>query len=49
MKTYGRNCDKCNEDLSEEDYDRSGSWNYICPKCGFRYIHGMDLDEVEEN
>jgi SPP1 gp7 family putative phage head morphogenesis protein len=44
----GRNCDRCGQHLEEEDYDRSGSWNYTCPKCGFRYIHGMDLDEEDD-
>ena len=45
MISKGRNCDKCGKHLSDEDYDKYGSWNYTCPKCGFRYKHGMNLDD----
>ena len=36
----GRICDRCGHYLSDDEYDRYGSWNYTCDKCGFRYIHG---------
>ena len=48
MKLKGRNCDRCGHVLYEKDYDRYGSWNYTCPSCGFRYIHGMSLDELKD-
>lgn len=48
ISSNGHSCDKCGANLDEEDYDRPGSWNYTCPKCKFRYKHGMKLDEDED-
>jgi hypothetical protein len=46
----GRSCDKCGASLKDEDYDKAGSWSYTCPKCDFRYMHGLtDLSKEELN
>ena len=37
----GRTCDECGKYLTDADFDKPGSWNYTCPKCGYRYIHGQ--------
>lgn len=47
MRAKGRNCDNCGHHLSEEEFDRYGSWNYTCEKCGFRYIHGSKTAEEQ--
>ena len=44
----GRDCDNCGCGLSEEDYDRYGSWSYNCPGCGFHYIHSSSLTTDEQ-
>jgi len=49
MITKGRHCDRCGHYLSEDEFDRYGSWNYTCQACGFRYIHGMNLEELSEH
>ena len=49
MISLGRRCDNCGKNLKEEDFDRSGSWNYTCPKCDFRYKHGLTkLDDDDD-
>lgn len=45
----GRHCDRCGHYLSEDEFDKYGSWNYTCQACGFRYIHGMNLEELSEH
>ena len=45
MKSKGRNCDNCEAYLEDKDYKKSGSWDYKCPKCGFNYKHGVDLEK----
>ena len=43
-----RVCDNCGHYISEDEFDRYGSWNYRCDECGFRYIHGSDIDKLKE-
>ena len=47
----GRNCDNCGHYLSDEEFDRYGTWSYTCEKCGFRYRHQLQVtakEQVEE-
>tara|TARA_R100001463_G_scaffold13034_2_gene34873 strand:+ start:717 stop:905 length:189 start_codon:yes stop_codon:yes gene_type:complete len=44
----GRKCKDCGAELSDEDFDGHGSWNYTCPECGTSYKHGDD-DPYEQN
>jgi DNA-directed RNA polymerase subunit RPC12/RpoP len=44
----GRKCKDCGTELSDEDFDEYGSWNYTCPECGTSYKHGDD-DPYEQN
>lgn len=42
----GRSCDNCGHQLSEQEFDKYGSWNYTCGRCGFKYNHnGKPVDE----
>jgi len=35
----GRHCEECGHYLSDEEFDKYGSWKYNCNNCGYRYIH----------
>ena len=41
INILGRQCDECGKLLSDNDYDKYGSWSYKCPKCGYRYVHSI--------
>jgi predicted RNA-binding Zn-ribbon protein involved in translation (DUF1610 family) len=51
MESKGRKCDSCGKQLSEEEFEKYGSWNYTCEKCGFSYKHSSSKtakEQVEE-
>lgn len=44
----GHNCDNCERDLADKDYERYGSWSYTCRNCGFKYIHSSHKSANEQ-
>jgi len=40
-------CDNCKHHLSPYDYASFGSWSYVCPDCGFIYLHGYGTPEEQ--
>jgi len=46
MRPFHYFCDCCGHLLQREDYIE-GCWEYVCPECGFHYVHDSDVLDVE--